>query len=74
MNATQHFGYFTGSNNEYTISKPTTVAYSADWFHLNTCLTMEYALTQITRLLDTWKKQFLHECQSHSSRFYVIKP
>jgi len=58
MNASQHSSRFTGSNNEYTLSEPSTVVHSTDWLHLDTFWPTEHALPQTTRLLNTWKDGF----------------
>ena len=44
MKASQCSGNFTGQNHKYTFSKPTAVAYSADWLQPDTCPPVECAI------------------------------
>jgi len=66
--------YYTGSNHEYTHSKPTAMANNAHWLHLDTFTTMGDALSQTRRLLNTRKKRFCHEGKSMFWQFFWIKP
>jgi len=67
IKASQCSGHFTGSNHEYTLSEPTAVAYSADWFNPDTCPPMEFAIPWSTRLFNTWKTSIAMNNRQHST-------
>jgi len=71
-------GHVTGSEHKYTLSEPTAVAYSPDWFHQNTSPSMEYdrlchcigLRMSLFKALRNLENQYCHE---HQSAFWPLQ-
>ena len=65
---------YTGSNNEYTLSKPTAIANSVDWLHLDIFPPMDINLPETRRRLNTWIYCSAMQVSLCSGHLHWIKP